>query len=78
MDERATEAARPAPEAVPAVPVVAYLLEHNHASRRVVDKLGLTLQHRGPDAGNPDPAAVRLVYADRELAADQLAGVMGE
>lgn len=77
----ATEAARPALEAAPAVrdvPVVAYLLEHNHASRRVVDKLGLTLQHRGPDAGNPDPGAVRLVYADRELAADQVAGVMGE
>lgn len=32
----------------------------------------------GSDAGNPDPEAVRLVYADRELAADQLAGIMRE
>ena len=63
-------------EVDPELPVVAYLLEHNHASRRVVDKLGLTLQHRGPDAGNPDPAAVRLVYADRELTADERAAIM--
>lgn len=51
----------------PEVPVVAYLLEHNTASARVAEKAGLVLRHRGLDAGNPDPAAVRLVYADREL-----------
>jgi hypothetical protein len=27
---------------------------------------------RGPDAGNPDPAAVRLVYADRPLPGELL------
>ncbi|MFD1858661.1 N-acetyltransferase [Aeromicrobium camelliae] len=48
-------------------PVVAYLLEHNHASRRTAERVGLTLQWRGPDAGNPDPTAVRLVFADRPL-----------
>lgn len=56
----------------PEVPVVAYLLEHNHASARVAEKAGLTLRHRAPDAGNPDPAAIRLVYADRELTTAEL------
>jgi RimJ/RimL family protein N-acetyltransferase len=59
-----------------ALPVVAYLLEHNRASARVAEKLGLTLQHRGPDSGNPDPHAVRLVYADRPLTAVQRDAVM--
>jgi RimJ/RimL family protein N-acetyltransferase len=48
-------------------PVVAYLLEHNAESRGRAEKAGLSLVWRGPDAGNPDPAAVRLVYADRPL-----------
>ncbi len=56
----------------PELPVVAYLLEHNLASARVAQKVGLSLQHRGPDAGNPDPSAVRLVYADRPLTETQL------
>lgn len=51
----------------PELPVVAYLLEHNIASKAVAEKIGLGLQHRAPDAGNPDPQAIRLVYADREL-----------
>ena len=46
-------------------PVIAYLLEHNAESRGRAEQAGLTLVWRGPDAGNPDPAAVRLVYADR-------------
>lgn len=72
----ATEAARfavaQARLARPGSPVVAYLLEHNVASKKVAEKLGLTLQHSGPDEGNPDPAAVRLVYADRTLTQEQL------
>ncbi|GAA1343844.1 GNAT family N-acetyltransferase [Arthrobacter roseus] len=56
----------------PHLPVVAYLLEHNVASARVAEKIGLTLIHRGPDVGNPDPSAVRLVYADRPLTAAEL------
>lgn len=56
----------------PELPVVAYLLEHNAASARVAEKVGLQLRHRAPDAGNPDPAAIRLVYADRELSPDEL------
>lgn len=60
----------------PELPVVAYLLEHNVASARVAEKIGLTLVHRGPDVGNPDPQAVRLVYADRPLNATELAETM--
>lgn len=48
-------------------PVVAFLLEHNRASKATAERAGLTLAWRGPDAGNPDPNAVRLVYADRAL-----------
>lgn len=65
-----------AQQTAPALPVVAYLLEHNLASARVAEKSGLTLQHRGPDAGNADPEAVRLVYADRPLTEGQLRAVL--
>jgi RimJ/RimL family protein N-acetyltransferase len=51
----------------PELPVVALLLEHNAASRAVAEKAGLNLVWRGPDRGNPDPDAVRLIYADREM-----------
>lgn len=54
------------------LPVVAYLLERNTASAIVARKLGFGLVHRAPDAGNPDPAAIRLVFADRELTPAQL------
>lgn len=57
----------------PEIPVVAYLLEHNAASAHVATGVGLALVHRCPDAGNPDPSAIRLVFADRELDAAQLA-----
>lgn len=53
-------------QVAPERPVLAYLLKHNQASRRTAEKLGLRLAWRGPDADNPDPAAVRLVYLDRE------------
>ena len=48
-------------------PVIAFLLEHNRASKATAERAGLTLAWRGPDAGNPDPQAVRLIYADRAL-----------
>jgi RimJ/RimL family protein N-acetyltransferase len=51
----------------PDLPVLAYLLEVNEGSRRTAERAGLTRVWRGPDAGNPDPDAVRLVYADREV-----------
>ena len=61
-------AARAAAAAVrPDLPVVAYLLEHNTGSKRAAERAGLEPVWRGPDAGNPDPDAVRLVYADRPL-----------
>lgn len=72
----ATEVARAAlvaaQRADPGLPVVAYLLEHNRASAAVAQRIGLSLRWRGPDAGNPDPQAVRLVFADRELTDAQL------
>lgn len=60
----------------PELPVVAFLLEHNVASATVASKVGLTLRHRAPDSGNPDPDAIRLVYADRELTPNELAATL--
>ena len=54
----------------PDLPVTALLLEHNHASKAVAEKSGLQLIWRGPDVGNPDSHAIRLVYADRDVAPD--------
>ena len=65
--ERETAAMDAAHSVAPDRPVVTYLLEHNRESRRRAERTGLELVWRGPDAGNPDPAAVRLVYADRPL-----------
>ena len=74
--EVATEAVSAAQLHRPELPVVAYLLENNAASANVAVKVGLALQHRAPDAGNPDPQAIRLVYADRQLTADQLSATL--
>lgn len=66
----AGEAARTAITAArtvePERPVLAFLLEHNEGSRRTAEAVGLRQIWRGPDLGNPDPDAVRLVYLDRE------------
>jgi RimJ/RimL family protein N-acetyltransferase len=70
--ELVTEALDAAHAVTPDRPVVAYLLEHNAESRGRAERSGLSLVWRGPDAGNPDPAAVRLVYADRPLSGDLL------
>lgn len=76
----ATEASLVAMEqarrARPELPIVAFLLEHNQASAVVAEKVGLTLRHRAPDAGNPDPDAVRLVYSDRELSNEELTAAL--
>jgi len=76
----ATEVARAALEAAaqvaPDVPVIAYLVEHNRASAAVAEKVGLRLVHRAPDLGNPDPAVLRLVYADRALMPAQLTAAL--
>jgi RimJ/RimL family protein N-acetyltransferase len=71
--EVAQEALTQARATRPELPVIAYLLEHNTASRRTAERVGLVLRHRAPDAGNPDPRAVRLVLADRPLDDAQLA-----
>jgi RimJ/RimL family protein N-acetyltransferase len=70
--ELATAAIDAAHTVDPDRPVIAYLLEHNARSRGRAEKAGLSLVWRGPDAGNPDPDAVRLVYADRLLAPELL------
>lgn len=63
-------AALPAAQRVRAdLPVTAYLLGHNVKSKAAAERAGLELRWTGPDAGNPDPDAVRLVYADRPLSA---------
>ena len=74
--ELASAAVEAARERRPELPVVAYLLENNPASAAVARKVGLALRHRGPDAGNPDPSAVRLVFADRALSEAELAATM--
>lgn len=74
MGVRAIEAAR---DVERDRPVIAYLLEHNHASRRTAEKLGMRLAWRGPDRPNPDPNAIRLVYVDREPT-DELVAVIEE
>lgn len=56
----------------PELPIAALLLEHNLASKAVADRAGLDLIWRGPDVGNPNPDAIRLVYADRKLTPDVL------
>lgn len=65
----ATEVARAGVDAAarlaPDEPVVAYLLEHNEASRRTAERVGLGLVWRGPDHEVPD--GIRLVLADRTL-----------
>ena len=70
--ELVAEAMAAAREVDPELPLVAYLLEHNLESKGRAERSGLTLRWRGPDAGNPDPAAVRLVYADRPVGRDLL------
>lgn len=73
--ELSLEAVRQAKTSRPGLPIVAYLLEHNVASARVAEKVGLSLVHRGIDAGNPDPNAIRLVYADRQPSAEELSEI---
>lgn len=48
----------------PARPVVAWVAERNHPSRRVAERLGLRLHGLHVDASD---GAVRLAYADRPL-----------
>ncbi len=72
MGQRALEAAH---DVEPTRPVVAYLLEHNLASRRTAERLGMRLAWRGPDRPNPDPDAVRLVYVDREPTPELVAAI---
>lgn len=58
--------------------MTAYLLEGNTRSRRTTERAGLHLIWRGPDAGNPDPSAIRLLYADRDLPPDTVERLVAE
>jgi len=75
----AAEMARTAIEAAhdvsPDRPVLAVLLEHNEPSRRTAERVGLRQVWRGRDVGNPDPAAIRLVYVDREPGPELMAEI---
>lgn len=70
-----TQAAIHAAHEIDDRPVVAYLLEHNVASRRTAERAGLSLVSRGPDYGNPDPTAIRLIYADTAVDAATIAAL---
>jgi RimJ/RimL family protein N-acetyltransferase len=70
--ELVTTAIECAHAVAPDRPVIACLLEHNLESRGRAQRSGLSLVWRGPDAGNPDPGDVRLVYADRPVDGDLL------
>ena len=72
MGRAAIVAAR---EVDPDRPVLAFLLEHNVGSLRTAQRLGLSPVWRGPDAGNPDPDAVRLVLLDRDPTPEVLAAI---
>lgn len=74
--EVSREALLRAHDTAPERPVAAYLVEHNVASARVATNVGLELRHRAPDAGNPDPGVMRLVYSDRPLHDEQLTAVL--
>jgi RimJ/RimL family protein N-acetyltransferase len=73
--ELVTAAIECAQAVAPDRPVIASLLEHNVESRGRAERSGLSPVWRGPDAGNPDPSAVRLVYTDRPLRDDLLARI---
>jgi RimJ/RimL family protein N-acetyltransferase len=49
------------------LPITAYLLEGNDRSSRAIERTGLSRVWRGPDAGNPDATAIRLLYSDQPL-----------
>lgn len=78
----ATELSRAAIDAAHQVnlqrPVVAFLLEHNHGSRATAERAGLTQVWRGRDTGNPDPDAIRLIYADRPLDNERLGSIIAQ
>jgi RimJ/RimL family protein N-acetyltransferase len=75
--ELVSAALRTAAEVRPELPVIAYMVEHNVASWRTAQRSGLRRVWRGPDAGNPDPCVVRLIYADRDLDERTLAALTG-
>ena len=60
------------------LPVTAYLLEGNEKSLRAVERTGLSFVWRGPDAGNPDAGAIRLLYSDRPLPPDVVQALTGQ
>ena len=68
--ETVTAALAAAADLRPDLPVVASLFEHNRSSKVAAERAGLRPAWRGPDTGNPDVTAVRLIYADRPLTDD--------
>lgn len=74
--EVALEASRQALLSRPDLPIIAFLLEHNEASARIAQKVGLELAYRGSDIGNVDGEAIRLIYADRNLNTAQLEKIL--
>jgi RimJ/RimL family protein N-acetyltransferase len=61
----------------PELPITAQVLEGNERSQRTADHLGLRLVWRGADPVSLDPAAVALLFADRDLSPDTLRRLVG-
>lgn len=57
----------------PDLPHIAFMLEENEGSWRSAERAGLRQVWRGPDHGNPDPGAIRLIYSDRDVTDEALA-----
>lgn len=56
----------------PELPVTAVVAERNARSRRTIERLGLQRRWEGPDAHSTDPTARVVLYADRQLSAEQV------
>lgn len=49
------------------VPIIALLFEHNSASKRVAEKVGLQLAYRGLVPGGGDEYPIERIYSDRPI-----------
>lgn len=59
----------------PELPITAVVAERNTRSQRAIERVGLHKKWEGPDNYDPDPTAMMLLYADRELSPDQISAL---
>lgn len=70
--EAATVAISAARAVAPARPIIASLLEHNSASRRVAESVGMVLVHPGPDPRSAGVVVTRLLFADGPVSSETI------